>query len=122
MSTESEKSNPKAPDAAGEDSVPADTSAFEDDPFLENPALRGLGLMGRVGRLLGLAFAKGSRYLAYSSDVGEAFRPVVRFHLSLSCDELTSLITHLCSRLTRATFALVTLFRGHMFLPMLAFK
>ena len=44
---------------------------------------RYLGYGARVGRLIGMAVAKtstavvkGSRYVAYSSDVGEAFRPV----------------------------------------------
>jgi fission process protein 1 len=47
------------------------------DPLVDNPALRAAGYAGRVGRLLGTFLAKGSRYVAYTSDVGEAFRPVV---------------------------------------------
>ena len=49
----------------------------EHDPLVENPALRMAGYAARVGRLLGEALSKGGRYTAYTSDVGEAFRPVV---------------------------------------------
>jgi fission process protein 1 len=51
------------------------------DPFIENPMLRVLGLSARAGRLFGVAFAKGGRYLAYTSDVGEAFRPVAHINV-----------------------------------------
>jgi len=44
---------------------------------LEEGPLRLLGMFGRVGRLLGIAFARGQRFIAFSSDVGEAFRPVI---------------------------------------------
>eukprot|EP00512_Aurantiochytrium_limacinum_P007603 CAMPEP_0171526244 /NCGR_PEP_ID=MMETSP0959-20130129/10272_1 /TAXON_ID=87120 /ORGANISM="Aurantiochytrium limacinum, Strain ATCCMYA-1381" /LENGTH=203 /DNA_ID=CAMNT_0012067619 /DNA_START=113 /DNA_END=724 /DNA_ORIENTATION=+ len=44
---------------------------------LENTPLRVLGYFGRLGRVFGRVLAKGSRYVAFSSDVGEAFRPVV---------------------------------------------
>jgi len=53
------------------------TSDFDQDPLLENPALRMAGYAARVSRLVGTAFSKGVRYTAYTSDVGEAFRPVV---------------------------------------------
>jgi fission process protein 1 len=37
---------------------------------------RFLAYIGRAARVLKVAAVKGSRYVAYSSDVGEAFRPV----------------------------------------------
>ena len=49
--------------------------AIED--ALENGPMRVLGYAGRIGRLAGSFLGKGSRYIAYSSDVGESFRPVV---------------------------------------------
>ena len=50
-----------------------------ENPMQDGPA-RFLGLSGRVGRVLAIvsrAAKAGSRYVAYSSDVGEAFRPLV---------------------------------------------
>jgi fission process protein 1 len=47
------------------------------DPLTENPYLRLFGYGARIGRLLGTAASSGSRYLAYTSDVGEALRPVM---------------------------------------------
>ena len=64
----------KMPNGGGEEKS---TSEFKDDPFVESPYLRFGGYAARVGRLLGTAFSKGVRYTAYTSDVGEAFRPVV---------------------------------------------
>lgn len=49
---------------------------FDEDPFMENPVLRLAGLSARVGALFASGFSKGVRYLAFTSDVGEAFRPV----------------------------------------------
>ena len=54
-----------------------ETNQLENDPLVENPYLRMTGYAARIGRLLGTAFSKGVRYTAYTSDVGEAFRPVV---------------------------------------------
>lgn len=42
-------------------------------PHFSETQLRMLGYVGRLGRLVKSA----SRYLAYTSDVGEAFRPIV---------------------------------------------
>mmetsp|Transcript_7088 Transcript_7088/g.12453 ORF Transcript_7088/g.12453 Transcript_7088/m.12453 type:complete len:216 (-) Transcript_7088:274-921(-) len=50
---------------------------LEEVELMEDTPLRVLGYFGRLGRLAGMALAKGSRYVAYSSDVGESFRPVV---------------------------------------------
>lgn len=47
----------------------------QDDAFVEGPA-RYLGLLGRVGRAL-KPLSTQVRYLGYTSDLGEAFRPVV---------------------------------------------
>jgi fission process protein 1 len=55
----------------------SDPTDFENDPFIENPVLRFTAYAARAGRLIGTALAKGVRYTAYTSDVGEAFRPVV---------------------------------------------
>lgn len=60
-----------------DESKPNETNQLEHDPLVENPYLRMTGYAARIGRLLGTAFAKGVRYTAYTSDVGEAFRPVV---------------------------------------------
>uniref|UniRef100_A0A7S2S404 Mitochondrial fission process protein 1 n=1 Tax=Mucochytrium quahogii TaxID=96639 RepID=A0A7S2S404_9STRA len=49
----------------------------EAEAVLEDSPLRVFGYAGRIGRLAALALSRGSRYIAYSSDVGEAFRPVV---------------------------------------------
>ena len=51
------------------------------DPMVDNPLLRSLGYAGRVGRLVATYLSRGSRYLAYTSDVGEAFRPVVNANI-----------------------------------------
>ena len=48
----------------------------EENPLQDGPA-RFFGLMGRVGLVLARTAKAGSRYIAYSSDVGEAFRPLV---------------------------------------------
>jgi fission process protein 1 len=45
--------------------------------LLEDSPLRWLAYLGRYGRVLAASVAKGSRYIAYTSDVGEAFRPVL---------------------------------------------
>jgi fission process protein 1 len=47
----------------------------QDDVFVEGPA-RYVGLLGRVGRAL-KPLSTQVRYLGYTSDLGEAFRPVV---------------------------------------------
>ena len=48
----------------------------EYDDLKDGPA-RFAGLAGRVGVVLARTAKAGSRYIAYSSDVGEAFRPLV---------------------------------------------
>ncbi|GBG27263.1 Mitochondrial fission process protein 1 [Hondaea fermentalgiana] len=72
-------SPPEAPEvneSASGSLVSLETETMEQE-LLENSPLRVLGYFGRLGRLAGMAFSKGSRYIAYSSDVGEAFRPVI---------------------------------------------
>jgi len=61
------------------ESMKEDEKSFVDTEvdILEHSPLRVLGYFGRIGRILGTVAAKGSRYVAFSSDVGEAFRPVV---------------------------------------------
>jgi fission process protein 1 len=49
----------------------------EDYDDLKDGPARFAGLMGRVGLVLARTAKAGSRYIAYSSDVGEAFRPLV---------------------------------------------
>lgn len=49
----------------------------EDVNDLQDGPARFLGLAGRVGVVLARTAKAGSRYIAYSSDVGEAFRPLV---------------------------------------------
>ena len=44
---------------------------------LQDGPARFLGLLGRAGVVLARTAKAGSRYIAYSSDVGEAFRPLV---------------------------------------------
>ena len=51
-----------------------DNEEFND---LQDGPARFLGLLGRVGVVLARTAKAGSRYIAYSSDVGEAFRPLV---------------------------------------------
>lgn len=69
-----------ASEAAAESALGgAAADAAEDVDLQEGPA-RYLGLIGRVGRTLaivGRSAKAASRYVAYSSDVGEAFRPLV---------------------------------------------
>ena len=55
--------------------VSSTEEAFEE--ALEHGPLRALGYAARLGRLVGSVLSKGSRYIAYSSDVGESFRPIV---------------------------------------------
>ena len=59
---------------ADDDALAADRHT--DDVLVDNPLLRLFGYAGRVGRLAGTLASHGSRYAAYVSDVGEAFRPV----------------------------------------------
>ena len=49
----------------------------EEKNDLQDGPARFLGLLGRVGVVLARTAKAGSRYIAYSSDVGEAFRPLV---------------------------------------------
>lgn len=52
----------------------------DDDPerdILVDSPLRVFGYFSRIGRLIGMTSSKGVRYMSYSSDVIEAFRPVV---------------------------------------------
>jgi fission process protein 1 len=49
----------------------------EPENELQDGPARFLGLAGRVGVVLARTAKAGSRYIAYSSDVGEAFRPLV---------------------------------------------
>jgi len=48
-------------------------TATAEDKGLSDTQLRYLGYVGRLGRLVKSV----SRYLAYTSDIGEAFRPIV---------------------------------------------
>ena len=54
-----------------------DDEMNEDKNDLKDGPSRFLGLAGRVGVVLARTAKAGSRYIAYSSDVGEAFRPLV---------------------------------------------
>lgn len=77
-STTSSPVGTAASSSVKEDSpLPDPTNQTQSDPLVENPILRMTGYGARIGRLLGEAFSKGVRYTAYTSDVGEAFRPVV---------------------------------------------
>jgi fission process protein 1 len=49
----------------------------EDYNDLQDGPARFLGLVGRAGVVLARTAKAGSRYIAYSSDIGEAFRPLV---------------------------------------------
>lgn len=68
----------RARNADDADALAADRhgAAHTDDVLVDNPLLRLFGYAGRVGRLAGTLASHGSRYAAYVSDVGEAFRPV----------------------------------------------
>ncbi len=54
-----------------------EASDVEPENDLQDGPARFLGLAGRVGVVLARTAKAGSRYIAYSSDVGEAFRPLV---------------------------------------------
>lgn len=49
----------------------------DDSDILVDSPLRVFGYFSRIGRLIGMTSGKGVRYMSYSSDVIEAFRPVV---------------------------------------------
>ena len=66
----------------GEGKVPEQAAAKQEagptgDPLVDDQAIRSLGYAGRIARLVTPMVTGGSRYLAYTSDVGESFRPVV---------------------------------------------
>jgi fission process protein 1 len=65
------------PSTTPSSSKPASGHHPTGDPLVDNPYIRVAGYAARISRLLGPMVAGGSRYLAYTSDVGEAFRPVV---------------------------------------------
>ena len=56
---------------------PAEPAGPTGDPLVDDHALRSLGYAGRIARLVSPLLTGGSRYLAYTSDVGESFRPVI---------------------------------------------
>jgi len=53
------------------------SSSKHSDPLADNQLLRSSGYAARIARAIAPALTRGSRYLAYTSDVGEAFRPIV---------------------------------------------